>query len=85
MPSQNLPVCSAFTGHQRIAAGTYTEVAETLADQALPAGSLLVFDDATGTQVDYPWPAGYTPQPPAEAVIDDEPPATPSVGRPKPC
>lgn len=83
MSTQNLPSCSAFTGHQRIASGTYPEVAETLAAQALSAGSFLVFDDATGTQVDYPWPAGYAPQQPAEADIDDEPPATPSVGRPK--
>ena len=83
MPTQNPPLCSAFAVHQRIAAGTYPEVATALADQALPAGSLLVFDDATGMQVDYPWPAGYTPQSPAQADIDDEPPATPSVGRPK--
>ncbi|MBA5956894.1 DUF2239 family protein [Pseudomonas lactis] len=83
MPTQIFPLCTAFAVHQRIAAGTYPAVAEALADQALPAGSFLVFDDATGRQVDYPWPAGYAPQQPAQAHIEDEPPATPSVGRPK--
>ena len=83
MPMQTFPLCTAFAVHQRIAAGTYPAVAEALADQALPAGSFLVFDDATGRQVDYPWPAGYAPQQPAQAHIEDEPPATPSVGRPK--
>ncbi|MBI6565538.1 DUF2239 family protein [Pseudomonas synxantha] len=83
MPTQNLSLCTAFAGHQRIAAGTYADVAEALSTQALPAGSFLVFDDTTGTQVDYPWPAGYAPQPPAPVESDDEPPAMPSVGRPK--
>ena len=71
MPMQTFPLCTAFAVHQRIAAGTYPAVAEALADQALPAGSFLVFDDATGRQVDYPWPAGYAPQQPAQAHIDD--------------
>ncbi|MBV4482779.1 DUF2239 family protein [Pseudomonas khavaziana] len=83
MAAHNLSLCTAFTGHQRIAAGTYADVAEVLAAQSLPAGSFLVFDDTTGTQVDYPWPAGYASQPPAPAENDDEPPAAPSVGRPK--
>lgn len=83
MSTPNLSPCTAFAGHQRIAAGTYADVAEALAAQALPAGSFLVFDDATGTQVDYPWPVGYAPQPPVQADSDDEPPAAPSVGRPK--
>lgn len=82
MTTHTLSLCTAFAGHQCIAAGTYVDVAESLVAQALPAGSFLVFDDATGTQVDYPWPAGHAPHPP-QAESDDEPPATPSVGRPK--
>ena len=82
MTTHALSLCTACAGHQCIAAGTYVDVAESLVAQALPAGSFLVFDDATGTQVDYPWPAGHAPHPP-QAESDDEPPATPSVGRPK--
>lgn len=50
--------CSAFLGSCRIASGPYAEVAQALA--CLPASPerLLVFDDATGAQVDHPWPAG---------------------------
>lgn len=83
MPTQNIPLCTAFVSHQRVAAGSYADVAGTLAGLDLAAGSFLVFDDATGTQVDYPWPAGYAPVQPAPAEVADEPPATPSVGRPK--
>ena len=54
MPIQNTAVCTAFVGHQRVAAGSYSQVAEALASLDLPTGSFLVFDDATGTQVDYP-------------------------------
>lgn len=83
MPTQNLSLCTAFVHHQRVAAGSYSDVAHTLVGLALASGSFLVFDDATGSQVDYPWPAGYAPEPPASVEADDEPPATPSVGRPK--
>ena len=83
MPTLNAPQCTAFVRHQRVAAGTYTNVADSLAGLDLPAGTFLVFDDATGTQVDYPWPAGYAPAQPEPVVAADEPPAVPSVGRPK--
>jgi len=83
MPTHNLSLCTAFVHHQRVAAGTYADVAHNLAQSALAPGSFLVFDDATGSQVDYPWPAGYAPAQPASAEADDEPPAAPSVGRPK--
>ena len=83
MPTLNAPQCTAFVRHQRVAAGTYTNVADSLAGLDLPAGTFLVFDDATGTQVDYPWPSGYAPEQPAQASIDEEPCAAPSVGRPK--
>ena len=83
MPTQNLPLCTAFVRHQRVAAGAYSQVAEALAGLDLPAGSFLVFDDATGTQVDYPWPAGYAPVQAAPAEVDEEQPAVPAVGRPK--
>lgn len=83
MATQIRPHCTAFAGHQRIAAGTYPEVAQALADQALPTGSFLVFDDATGTQVDYPWPVGYAPQSSPHSDTEVDAPATPAVGRPK--
>ncbi|MFB3304643.1 DUF2239 family protein [Pseudomonas sp. AMR01] len=83
MPAQNLPLCTAFVGHQRVVAGSYADVFEQLSDLGLAAGSFLVFDDATGTQVDYPWPAGYAPEQPAQEDTDAEPPASPCVGRPK--
>ncbi|KAB0514751.1 DUF2239 family protein [Pseudomonas extremorientalis] len=83
MPTHPLPACTAFVRHQRVAAGSYADVATTLAELDQPTGSFLVFDDATGNQVDFPWPAGYAPEPPAQVDVTDEPPAPPSVGRPK--
>lgn len=83
MPTRNTLSCTAFVRHQRVATGTYSEVAIALADLGLSAGSFLVFDDATGTQVDYPWRANHIAQQPAAPVILDEPPTAPSVGRPK--
>lgn len=72
--------CTAFLGHQRVAHGTYDEVARALAQVDLSAGGLLVFDDATGAQVDYPWPPGYpaSPAPAPTSVV-----AAPAVGRPR--
>lgn len=83
MTTQNTPLCTAFVRHQRVAAGSYPAVADALAGLGLPTGSFLVFDDATGTQVDYPWPAGYAPEQPIPDETDDALPAAPSVGRPK--
>ena len=83
METPNTPRCTAFVHHQRVREGSYAEVAQALAGMNLPAGSFLVFDDATGTQVDYPWPAGYAPAQPAAAVVADEPPVAPVVGRPR--
>ncbi len=83
MSIPNIPLCTAFVSHQRVAAGSYADVAHTLSGLNLATGSFLVFDDATGTQVDYPWPTGYGPDQPAQAEAVDEPPAAPSVGRPK--
>ncbi|MGY2402273.1 DUF2239 family protein [Pseudomonas sp. SDO5271_S396] len=79
------PRCTAFARHQRVAQGSYADVALALADLELPAGSFLVFDDATGAQVDYPWPAGYAPEQPELAPVEaeEEPPASPGVGRPR--
>ncbi|KFK94778.1 MULTISPECIES: DUF2239 family protein [unclassified Serratia (in: enterobacteria)] len=72
-----IPRCTAFLRDQRVAAGSYSEVANTLAELDLSAGGLLVFDDTTGAQVDYPWPE--------EKCRTDEAASTaqPSVGRPK--
>ncbi len=83
MPTPHTPLCTAFVRHQRVAAGSYSAVAAALAGQDLTAGAFLVFDDATGTQVDYPWPSGYAPEQPADAAVEEELPVTPSVGRPK--
>lgn len=85
MKTLNTPSCTAFLQHQRVAAGSYADVAQALAAMDLTAGGLLVFDDATGSQVDYPWPAGYVwPQPDGGvAELDAEPTTQPSVGRPK--
>lgn len=77
MSTQNTPRCTAFVRQQRVATGSYPEVATVLAGLDLPMGSFLVFDDATGTQVDYPWPLGYAPEQPAQAETDDEPPTAP--------
>lgn len=77
--------CSAFLRYQRVATGSYSEVANMLATIDLSAGGLLVFDDATGAQVDYPWPEGYAwPQPEESPPTPEAKPITPpSVGRPK--
>ncbi len=85
MKTTNVPTCTAFIRYQRIAAGAYPEVAQALTALDLSAGGLLVFDDATGSQVDYPWPEGYVwPQPEnSQAEHSDEPAGHPSVGRPK--
>jgi uncharacterized protein len=82
MNDTSLPSCTAFLGSKRVAFGPYDEVARSLAALDLSAGGLLVFDDATGAQVDHPWPPGY----PA-AAVDGEPrvapAAAPQVGRPR--
>jgi len=72
--------CTAFLGHQRVAHGTYDEVARALARVDHSAGGLLVFDDATGAQVDQPWPPGYPASP---APAPTAPAAAPAVGRPR--
>ncbi|KAF1033221.1 MAG: hypothetical protein GAK37_00209 [Pseudomonas sp.] len=83
MSEQHLPRCTAFHGHQRVVAGSYDDVALALASLDLPVGTVLVFDDASGAQVDYPWPAGYSPVRPAPEVAEVEAPSSPQVGRPK--
>jgi hypothetical protein len=82
MSSSPSPTCTAFLGARRVAFGTYDEVARALAVLDLSAGGLLVFDDATGAQVDHPWPAGYPPTP-TEAAARAAPAAAPQVGRPR--
>lgn len=72
--------CTAFLGHQRVAHGTYADVARALAQVDFSAGGLLVFDDATGAQVDYPWPPGY---PASASPVPAPVAAAPAVGRPR--
>lgn len=66
--------CTAFLGARRVAFGACDEVARALGALDLSAGGLLVFDDASGALVDYPFPA---PAPDARAA------AAPQVGRPR--
>lgn len=81
-PAISPPSCSAFLGARRVVSGAYAEVARVLA--GLPASddeALLVFDDASGALVDYPWPAGT-----GEAAPAEPPPPTAAggcVGRPR--
>lgn len=81
------PSCTAFLGEQRVAHGSYDDVAQALLSLDLSQGTVLVFDDASGQQVDHPWPAGWAPPPCAgqESIDEDEPrPAGPAgVGRPR--
>lgn len=82
MKPPDTPTCTAFLGARRVAFGSYGQVADALAALDLSAGGLLVFDDATGAQVDHPWP-----REPAEARRKGAPPsapaAAPQVGRPR--
>ena len=80
------PTCTAFLGTDRIATGDYAHVSRLLAERAVSqGGGLLVFDDATGTLVDFPWPEGYAPEQPRPPAAEPEhkPVEAPSVGRPK--
>lgn len=54
-PSTNSPNCTAFDQASRIAAGSYVRVALSLKEyaHAQPDASVLVFDDATGDQIDF--------------------------------
>lgn len=86
--SPSPPTCSAFLGMQRIAQGGYEHTAQVLTAMDLSqGGGLLVFDDATGALVDFPWPPGYVPaQPPApapSAPAEKAVAAPASVGRPR--
>jgi hypothetical protein len=78
------PACTAFLETRRVAFGTYDEVARALATLDLSAGSLLVFDDTTGAQVDHPWPMGYPPAPTDSPASGEAKAAEPpQVGRPR--
>ncbi|MGE0348340.1 DUF2239 family protein [Hydrogenophaga sp.] len=84
MNTDTLPRCTAFLGARRVAFGPYDDVARALAVLDLSAGGLLVFDDATGAQVDHPWPPGWGSAPPADpAPARAAPAAPPQVGRPR--
>jgi len=78
--------CTAFLGTRRVAFGPCYEVARALAALDLSAGGLLVFDDATGAQMDHPWPAGHFSETPDAAAPQEGSPAhppAPCVGRPR--
>ncbi len=82
MTTSDAPSCTAFLGARRVAFGTYEAVSSALSALDLSAGGLLVFDDATGAQVDHPWPRGY-PEVPTREVKAPMPAAAPQVGRPR--
>lgn len=83
MTTSETPSCTAFLGARRVAFGTYEAVAKALASLDLSAGGLLVFDDATGVQVDHPWPPGYPELPASRAAAAPATAAGPQVGRPR--
>lgn len=82
MSETSLPRCTAFLGTQRVAFGGHDEVARALAALDLSAGGLLVFDDATGAQMDHPWPSA-NPAASAGDAAQIAPAAAPQVGRPR--
>jgi len=82
MPDVSPPSCTAFLGARRIAFGPYEDVAKSLAALDLSAGGLLVFDDATGAQVDHPWPPAQHVSPEVD-TSQGAPAAAPQVGRPR--
>lgn len=73
-----MTACTAFLGHRRVAFGPGDEVARTLATLDLSGGGLLVFDDATGEQRDYPFAPQAAAAGPAASAS-----AAPGVGRPR--
>ena len=81
------PTCTAFLGLRRVAFGPYADVAAALARLDLSNGGLLVFDDRSGAQVDYPWPAGTGAVPaasgPSPADEGEAVTASTGVGRPR--
>lgn len=83
MMTKTSPQCTAFLRYQRVASGAYPDVLRVLEPLDLSDVPLLVFDDVTGAQVDYPWPADFSPAQPD--VAEDEPtaPAATGVGRPR--
>lgn len=84
MQAAAVPSCTAFLDDRRVAFGSYDAVAQALAGMELTQGRLLVFDDATGQQVDHPWPAGYVPDQPSVACTEEAcAPAPTGVGRPR--
>ena len=68
MSGETISRYTAFMGARRVAFGAYDEVARALDAIDLSAGGLLVFDDASGAQIDYPLPS--TPPRPREAPAD---------------
>lgn len=76
-----MPTCTAFLGAHRVARGRYADVARVI--ETLPDADerVLVFDDATGAQVDHPWPATTGQPAAADALVEGGSAGT--VGRPR--
>jgi len=75
--AEAVSTCSAFLGSHRVASGPYAEVALALARLPASPERLLVFDDASGAQVDHPWPARTGDEGATDSV------GTGGVGRPR--
>ncbi len=73
---------TAFAGDQLVARGAYAEVARALSADDLQGRPVLVFDDATGAQVDAPPPPEHAARL-ARTDEDDAAPPRPAPGRPR--
>lgn len=79
MEANGRSTCTAFVGTSRVASGTRAEVASA-AREALQRGAtspVLVFDDATGEQIDIDLRAAGHELPQRSAAGNAQPPATP--------
>jgi len=74
------PTFTAFAALRRVAAGTRPAIVAYLREHPGEAAPVLIFDDASGEQVDFDV-RGADPQAPAPAPSDE--PAARSVGRPR--
>lgn len=79
--ADTLPTCTAFLGVHRVAQGRYADVARVIETLPVSDERVLVFDDATGAQVDHPWPTTIGQPAAADALVDGGVAGT--VGRPR--
>ena len=73
---------TAFFGHSRVASGSRQTLERALQGLEQSGGGLLVFDDGTGAQVDFPWMPDQGAEPP-HVEASPEPSLPAGVGRPR--